>query len=189
MALAHPPIIPWHTNTKLTWTTRLINYNIHKQTETRTWVSHTILYGRYDWLRIYAQVLILPSQIGSPQHGIPMVGMESHQQRGVPTLPEYQRKWKYNSGLSFKGLPPIKLIPHKYLETHTPTTYSGVIPHQNGPHRDYLLDIISISVFDTTKGIYKDTATNNYGSRYRWCTLLTHAGSEEKIPGWTPPWS
>ena len=54
---------------------------------------------------------------------------------------------------------------------------SDIVTHQTAAHKLYLLDIISSSILDASNGISKDTVSNQYGTWYRWCTLLKHLGS------------
>ena len=84
-----------------------------------------------------------------------MAGLDPRQQRGIPIIPTYQGNLEHHSGIALKVFPHLRSVPNQYFKLHYPKTYSGIIPHQTSDQKDYLLDIGTSGILNTTKGISK----------------------------------
>ena len=162
MTLAHPPYVAWCPDAEPFGIIILRNVNIYNYKTARTRIPYPGIYRYLKCRRMDTQIILWYSQWGTSWHGFPMAGMYYCHQQDIPILTTHQRNIKYHRWFTLKVLLPLRQIPHKKFQIHSPTTDRGIIPNQTTSQKYYLMYIVSHVVIEDNKWISKSDETKQY---------------------------
>ena len=107
---------------------------------------------------------------------------------GHSYIPNTSRELRTTLRNHSQGNSIFKTITSQGIQLHSTISDSGIITHQTDTQRDYLLDIVTISILYTTGGITKYTTTKQSGNWKRWCKFQTHTGITRQFLDGIPQW-